>query len=141
MQDDPEGFTPTPFPQVLSQAEAQLNKLDLPKNGRKKGRRGPRQPKVKHDPTIRTRGGTPTRGRKTPSPNKKLLEQVTRRHLGIGKAQTASVVPINLTLALQACQGLTADEIKFVADVAQALQAWPEESRTRVAFALGRMFP
>ena len=139
--ENPPGFTPAPFPQVLSQAEAQLNKLDLPKNGRKKGRRGPRQPKPpknKRDAAARRKAsGLRVREAAVVA----SARRVGKSPLLAAGYDAKTALPVDLAMAMMACQGLTADEIKLVANVAQVLAAWPEESRTRVASALGRMFP
>ena len=116
------GFTPAPFPPLAGEP---ATTPEPPKNGRRKGRRGPRQPKP--DPAKRRASKKQKRSR--------------ARANGASSAAAAATKSLELWSVVQACAGLTADEIKLVADVAQALAAWPEESRTRVASALGRMFP
>ena len=123
------GFTPAPFPPLAGEP---ATTPEPPKNGRRKGRRGPRQPKPaknKRDGAAR-RKASGLRGRR-----------VGKSPLLAASYDPKNAIPVDIALAMMACQGLTADEIKLVADVAQALAVWPEESRTRVAFALGRMFP
>jgi hypothetical protein len=113
-----------------------------------------------HDPTKRTRGGAPKKGRKKREPQSVPAQQVAaveqqnasrprrpRKQAPAAEAPTGrrkkrgpQTVKLDIGSAITALAGLTPDDAAVVQIIAARLQTLAKKSRARIVGALGKLF-